>query len=453
MIQMDTIENLKKILSVENISETEFVDNIGKFVDCCAEQNLVFELDFAIELFKKLKNRINLQYNKCLYHYFFSVAYGEKHRIEIANSDKDWIWEQEIIENELQNLRLAYELIDNEIPIVVKSYILTNLANRFNNLGRFLCSFEFWNKAIETETTTGMPLVNKGNSLMQYGLNFINEPKYQYAYIQLGYQYFKFGLKKDIYPNVENDVLQRIKNIESQYRQIIDFQFDRADFENIEITNKEYLNWIIEKELFLNPLSNVDIRLQCSRDDLKINSQIDNKLISLFDSIIDKYKYSRLQFFESSIEKDTVISKQQKQSAFSAAYSIFDKIAYFINSAFNIEIKNDRVAFKRLWYNKSQKENGINQKFIDSKNLMLRAIFWISKDIYINEKGFKNLIEPKAKEIDTIRNYIEHKDFQFGTKSQDDFTFTIPIDEFDENYLRLLKLVRESIIYLAYSIK
>jgi len=450
---MDNIENIKKIISADNVSEIEFIENIGDFVDFCDDRNLTQELNFAIELFKKHKNLIKQQNNKCLYHYFFAVAYGIKHRIEIANTDKDWNWEQEIIELELQNLRLAYELITNEIPTIFKVYILTNLANLLNNLGRFHSSFELWNKAIEIETNSGMPLVNKGNSLMYFGLNYINEPKYQYAYIQLANQYFKFGINKEIYPNVYADVKQRIEHIDKEYSDIIKYKFDRTDFENTEINNSKYLDWIIQNELFLNPLSSLDKRLKCSQDDLKVIAKIDEKLIRLFESIVDKYKFSRQEFYESLLQENPVFSKQQKQVAFSTAYSIFDKIAYFINSAFNIEKKNDRVAFKRLWYCNLQKEKGLNSKFIESKNLMLRAIFWVSKDLYLNEKGFKDLIEPKAKDIDTIRNYIEHKDFQFGEKNQDDFTFSIPILEFDENYLRLIKLVRECLIYLAYSLK
>ncbi len=449
---MDNIKKLKHIISDENITEDEFIKNIGKFIDLSASLILVNEIDFAIELLKKHKNKINIQGNKCLYHYYFSVAYNEKHKMEIANTEKDWSWEQETIENELQNLRLAYEQINDKTPNEIKSNILTNLANRFNNIGRFINAHDFWNKAIETEKTSGMPLINKGNALMYYGLNYIIEPIYQYAYLQLGYQYLKNGLQKNIYSDIEHEVIQKIKSIENNYKKVLNYKFELSDFKNSEIKDTEYATWIIDNELFLNPLSNVNKQLKSSKDDLKINSIIDTKLTNLFEDIIDKYKYSRYQFYDS-LNNDKVLSKQKKQSAFSIAYSIFDKIAYFINYAFDIKIKNHRVAFKRLWYNKTEKKAGINSKFLESNNLMLRAIFWVGKDLYINENGFKNLIEPKAKEIDTMRNYIEHKAFLFGQRQQDDFTFIIPETEFNENYLRLLKLVRESIIYLSYSIK
>ncbi len=451
---MDNIEKLKHIISKENIQEIEFIENIGKFIDLSAELNLQTEIEFAIQLLKKHKPKILKKVNKCLFHYFFSVACGDMHRMTITNTKIDWEWKQDLIENELQNLRLSYELINNKIPKQIKSNILTNLANRFNNIGRFINAFDFWNKAIENDKDTGMPLVNKGNALMYYGLNIIQEPKYKYAFIQLAYQYLKSGSNKLIYSIHRNEIEQKIRHIEKLYLDIIDYKFNPLDFTNNEIiSNTEYIKWGVNNELFLNPLSNINKNLNSSRDDIKIYVNIQSQFKQLFDNIIEDYKFARFQFYESFNENNKVRSKQLKKSAFSSAYSIFDKIAYTINGIFEVGIKNKNVVFSRIWYNNSDKKKGISSKFNESENLMLRALHWVSKDLYINENGFKNLIEPKAKEINMIRNYIEHKSFDFGTKNQNDFTYQIPETEFNENFIRLLKLVRESILYLAYSIK
>ena len=85
----------------------------------------------------------------------------------------------------------------------------------------------------------------------------------------------------------------------------------------------------------------------------------------------------------------------------------------------------------------------------------MRGLYWLSKDLY--EKDFETTIEPQAKEIAKIRNYIEHRSFKVieslnYTYTEETETYEIDRDLFVDKTLRLIKLSRSALMYLAFSI-
>ena len=88
------------------------------------------------------------------------------------------------------------------------------------------------------------------------------------------------------------------------------------------------------------------------------------------------------------------------------------------------------------------------------RNRALQGLFWLSKDLDEKEES---PIEPDAKEIATIRNYIEHKSFKVvelkdNINTEFPETFEIEQDDFYDKTLRLLKLTRSALIYLSAAI-
>ncbi|MGA9639691.1 LA2681 family HEPN domain-containing protein, partial [Flavobacterium sp.] len=66
-------------------------------------------------------------------------------------------------------------------------------------------------------------------------------------------------------------------------------------------------------------------------------------------------------------------------------------------------------------------------------------------------------IEPEAKKLAQIRNFIEHKSFkivEFGETglSDNELTYVITRDEFERKTLKLITLIRASMIYLSLGI-
>ena len=147
--------------------------------------------------------------------------------------------------------------------------------------------------------------------------------------------------------------------------------------------------------------------------------------------------------------------------SFRGLYSLFDKIANFINEYFGLGLNEKKVDFRRVWYLKQK----INPRFSQSKNLPLRGLYLISKDLYfdyneVETKKYFNVLEPGAKEINKIRNHLEHKFIaikMFDIKNKNDHSereryFSITEEELKSKSIYLGQLVREAIIYLSFAI-
>lgn len=149
------------------------------------------------------------------------------------------------------------------------------------------------------------------------------------------------------------------------------------------------------------------------------------------------------------------LSLEKTKIAFKICYSIFDKIAYFIYKYLNLGKINNRIGFKTIWYKNLDKNQGLDEKITKSDNWALRGLYWLSKDLY--EKEFDTYIEPQAREIAIIRNYIEHKSFKvvesfnpIWTKETE--TYEIDRHLFTEKTLNVIKLSRSALMYLSFTI-
>lgn len=130
-------------------------------------------------------------------------------------------------------------------------------------------------------------------------------------------------------------------------------------------------------------------------------------------------------------------------------YSILDKIAIFIQAYLNIPVKVHQVDFASIW---NDKKNGdIRQEFLEHPhNLSLLALYNIKLDVY-GTKSFNYVIDEQTKDLQRIRNFLEHKivEVRPGQMQYDDYKLTISKEELVLNTVRLAQLVRCAIIYLC----
>lgn len=86
-----------------------------------------------------------------------------------------------------------------------------------------------------------------------------------------------------------------------------------------------------------------------------------------------------------------------------------------------------------------------------SQNMALFGLFWLSKDF---DEGADSPIEPEAKEISMLRNYMEHKSFKIVEAKNicwDELPETYEIERIDfyDKAFKVLKLTRSALIYLS----
>jgi tetratricopeptide (TPR) repeat protein len=432
------------------------LDLIGGFIDASDDHKSLHHINLAKEYLEKNLDNFKEQAEKCICHYFLGVIYSCIRHYERNNVEKSWEWDNESIDKEIINLRLAERLfIKNELPIERYCQILTNLANIFDFVGRYIESLKYWNRVIDIEPRFGMAMANKGNSLVYHGFNTMMFKQSQRLYIQVGYNYLKKAKDLVVELHALPDFLAKIKCLESDYSEVINSSIEieePASFENE--YHENLIRWCIENRLLLNPYLDIENFDFARYDNILIPVDF-TEAFPLFEQIKVEFRYARELFFKSKFLP--CISDTEKienlKLAFRIAYSIFDKVAYLINNVFDLKVAYHQVSFRKLWYKKGDKGKGIKESLVRNNNFILRGLFWISKELYLEDDKLFEAIEPDAKELDKIRNYIEHKSFQIDVpKTDGNFSYEIKRDDFEAKTLRLLLLVRESIMYIPYSI-
>lgn len=147
---------------------------------------------------------------------------------------------------------------------------------------------------------------------------------------------------------------------------------------------------------------------------------------------------------------------EKVKAAYRSAYALFDRIGYFLNKYFKLGWKDREVSFKRIWQSDN---NAIYEVF--ENNIALKGMYWTYKDLFAKTKS-KNLdcIDKKLRRTYTIRNIMEHRylkvlDSNFidqATSDYDNLAYTITSDELNELGINLIRICRELIILLCFTV-
>lgn len=137
------------------------------------------------------------------------------------------------------------------------------------------------------------------------------------------------------------------------------------------------------------------------------------------------------------------------KSAYRTIYSLFNRIGYFLNDYYDLGLSKRKVSFGSVWGKKT------NLLDISQSNYLLKALYWIKKDLYGNSiSEYKAHIDPIFNKTYKIRNVMEHQylkilsydDFDEYEQSIDELATIISLNEFNELLIDLLRTCREAII-------
>jgi hypothetical protein len=96
---------------------------------------------------------------------------------------------------------------------------------------------------------------------------------------------------------------------------------------------------------------------------------------------------------------------EKVKTAYRIAYSLFDKIGFFMNAYVSLGILEKQVSFRTLW--RPGENKPIRKEFESVGNWGFCALYWLAKDFF--EKENDEVAEPQARGLSDIRNHIEHK--------------------------------------------
>ncbi len=249
---------------------------------------------------------------------------------------------------------------------------------------------------------------------------------------------------------------------------------------------RQYRSWCLENRMFVNPLNDLGPFPIAAHDCLTVPSIVVNvgegpTYHGFFNQLKQEFVSARFLHFEGVTsdeahfaDKDVLLYNtldypayslaiEKVKAAFRMAYSLFDKIAFFLNDYLQLGVPERRVSFRTIWYDSERSERELKAQFQQYQNWPLRGLFWLSKDLFEDEPGFRNAIEPDAQELNEIRNHAEHKYLKVheaewspsvsAARSShgtgDRLARSVGRHDFEAKALRMLKHARAGLIYLS----
>ena len=444
----------------------------------------IFEKSRSINDLVSIKNGLNLSVDvdlqrfndeqKSTFHYFLANGWSYVLQLKYPNSYEVPISSKEF-EKQVYHLRCALQLIGKREDINV-CQILTNLGCAFDHIGRFSEAQDYFNKALLINPNFGMALGNKGFGLYRYARE-VFDGVHQFIFLQYARKHLLEACdKKYVYEEARSGFNSLAEHIATRYplKDLNDFKQYDDFFHGLSTDEIDYRQWCIDNVLFLNPLNDVIAQNVVAHDILHTPTMVlkrEEKPIcqSMYNQMKQEFVSARFLFYEGVntdkphySDRDVVlytafdcpvyaISIEKIKISFRVCYSIFDKIAYLMNIYLNLGIDKNRVSFRNIWHKRGNRNNPINEEMFTSQNLALQGLFWLSKDL---DEGVDSPIEPEAKEIAIMRNFMEHKSFKIveGKNicwNESPETYEIERLDFYDKAFKILKLTRSALIYLS----
>ena len=464
------------------LSSAESLGIIGSLIDLSDDLAKPDGARRALELSDLLEAAKLPEADAALLEYFRANAWSVLQRHEPANV---WDWEQPALGKQIFYLRKCVcHTGFSKFDKLRCCQVFTNLGNCMDTVGRFVEAQEYWGRALVLEPRFGMAVGNKGCGLETYA-RALYDPGHQMLFIKFAHVALELALGRKvlfdgIYPQARihfESVKSRIESLVPSLRKIKlhDHPMGKTQAE------QAYRTWCLENRLFLNPLNDLGFHSVANRDVLmmpsfKTSANEPPTLVGFFNQLKQEYASARWLLYEGNQTDKThfsdrdvllyntldyschALSVEKTKLAFRMAYSLFDKLAFFLNEYLQLGIKDRDVYFKTFWYqHRSAKPFPLKPKFVNLDNWPLRGLFWLAKDLF--DEQYSDVIEPEARDFYVIRNRLEHsslrvyEDFAAGLTSDleifsNRLTYSITRGDLNAKTLRLFKLVRAAMIYL-----
>lgn len=489
--QQHLYDSLISLTSVTNLGVEKALSHIGTLIDLSSDLNKPEGLCKAIDLSRSLERQALSPAQSTILHYFTGNAWSGLRKIE-DKGQANKLWTNAELESEILAFRKALRA-DGFANLLGerKCQTLTNLGNALDSTGRFIEAIEYWDAALSENQSFAMAVGNRGIGLVHYALALYDPSHQTYC---LGHSY------RSICDALALPLEEAPKTIFEKYRGWLESNVSSKALTGVQDheefllgSEKEevrYKNWCLDNRLFLNPLNDLGKDPISAVDVFGLPSIVTGidegpYYYGCFNQMKQEFASARYMLF-SGAHRNSVhlsdrgvqlyntldypsygFSAEETKAAFRIAYSLFDKIGYFLNQYLKLGIDANAITFRTFWYAAGKKNRGIREEFQNSGNRSLRGLFWLGKDLYEDRVGFKDAMQPDARELSLIRNHLEHKylklhdDLWSGPQTNNDLISSSFVDtlaysmyrkDFEDRALRLIKMARAGLIYLSLAV-
>lgn len=467
---------------------------LGLIVDYSTDLADSAALEQALTIADAVQPKLSNARQKAEFHFFLGNAWDELRKLRRAVDGGGWAWDQPELVKANRAYRTAYTSGGfSSLHRYRKCQILTNIGNHFDHLGRFVEAIEYWDQALTIDPDFAMAIGNRGMGLYNYARH-LYDLRHATVFVRMA----RAALTRAVELPLEGNAGDFFRRLLSRVDQVLaDKEPERAvHFKELSLgrSNAEtaYRRACLMRRLFLSPLNDLGPHTIAARDVLTTPSMTvpileGPRFQGFFNQLKQEYVSARYLHFEGSKEpraphfsdRDVLLFDtfdypvyglyaEQLKLAFRMSYSILDKVAFFLNEYLGLSIAERDVTFQRMWFTNQDRRRGLRPEFARRANLPLRGLYWLSRDLAERAdpaEDLRDCLEPEARELADIRNYLEHKYLKLhslgfpdggradpSTPLADTLAYSINQTTLEKKSLKMLKLARAAIMYLSFAI-
>ena len=365
------------------------------------------------------------------------------------------------------------------------------MGGQLSTVGRIFEAIEIWGRAIAINPRFAMALGNRGYGLERCAES-LYDPGHQCMYLWFAHDDLSDALSSQAkwdspFYEKARGFFQELKSRIETYGNISKLK-KATSLEKHSLGRSKneqlYRRWCLENRLFLNPLNDLGPYPIAGRDILSLpnfTTPINEppKLVGFFSQIKQDFVSARWLFYDGThstgvhfSDRDVLLyntldhscyclAVEKMKAAYRMVYSLFDKMAIFLNEYMRLGISPNSVYFRSIWYeNNDARRRVLRKEFLGAENWPLRGLFWLSKDLF--DDHFRDVMEPDAQALNEIRNRAEHSYLKvhefigpelesagFSGVWDDRLAYSVGRRELKAKTLRLLKLVRAAFLYMS----
>lgn len=491
-----TVQSYRDTLRAErrdNLRGPAEIAMLGTLIDFADDSGREFGLRRAIQWAERIVSRAETPAtHKALIHYFAANAWAALRRL-LRRDEARIDWEQPESEREIAHLRHAKSVMVASLDPLRQCQILTNLGNALNSRGRLVEAMIEWDAALTIDPSFAMAHGNRGAGLWWYA-RVHHDPGHSAYLVRAAHAALSSALTVEdahVHPMTRRGFADLKSKIEQSVpTAILESPSTQHEHRYWPPDEAAYRRWCARERLFLSSLNDLGPLDIAMADVLMLPTLVTAlnegpTLLGFFNQLKQEYVAARWLTYDG-IHHDGVhfadrdvtlintldyptysIRAEQVKLAFRAAYSIFDKLALFLNDYFGLGIREHRVLFRTVWFEKEDPERGLREVLRARNNIFLQALFWLSKDFFEESVPVAHDVEPMARRIATIRNELEHKylklhEMMVGldqgrnpepAHDHDRLAYSMSRRELENETLALLRRTRAGLMYVAFAVR
>ena len=487
-----TVEQHTELMARENLDDLSADDAlllIGELVDISHDLGSADGLNKAVSLASELQRRPLDPEHYGRLHYFLGNAWFNLHHLVNQTA----AWETPELERAILQFRtvLSKEEWIRALPKTRVCQISTNVANILSDTGRVVEAIELWEDALRLVPGYGMTIGSHGYGLFKYAF-VVPDPGHARFVMSFARDHLAKAAALPLeHEDARSFFIARLTEAKTILAGMVTPDSHKLNSSSLGRSERErqYRKWCLEHRLFLNPLNDLGKYSIGARDRMALPSMVrpinEGPIFQgLFNQLKQEFTSARF-FYHDGLQAvrghfadrgvyqlNTLdypsysVNVEKVKTAFRIAYSIFDKIAFFLNEYFELGMLPGDVSFRRIWYVKGDRKKGLRPEVQAMSNWPLKALYWVSKDLSENRPEFTEATQPDSKLLASIRNHLEHKYLKLHEEEwvgvprdpqysfmDDTLALSLGRSDFEKKVLRILKLVRASLIYLICAVK